>query len=183
MELKIYIANLGKYNEGILKGEWFTLPVDMDEVFQAIFDESELDENGQPHGDYAIHDYELPFNIGEHENIDKLNEIAEQIGDTESLAELLELLSGNEKYNTDELGRLAMNAFSELEIDHEIVDDDFINENIKNSDRGWEGIKIFLSHANINNEYHILDGYENIDELNHTYVSNVLSDFFDELKR
>lgn len=30
--LKIYLTNLGKYNEGYLIGEWVTLPVDDDEL-------------------------------------------------------------------------------------------------------------------------------------------------------
>lgn len=32
--MKIYVANLAKYNEGELVGEWFDLPVDKDEVFE-----------------------------------------------------------------------------------------------------------------------------------------------------
>ena len=31
-EMRIYIANLGKYNEGELVGAWFTPPVDFEEV-------------------------------------------------------------------------------------------------------------------------------------------------------
>ncbi|MED1885462.1 hypothetical protein EDM54_17230 [Brevibacillus borstelensis] len=27
MKVKIYVANLAKYNEGILVGEWLTLPM------------------------------------------------------------------------------------------------------------------------------------------------------------
>lgn len=30
--LKIYLTNLGKYNEGYLIGEWVTLPIDDDEL-------------------------------------------------------------------------------------------------------------------------------------------------------
>ena len=30
--MRIYIANLGKYNKGELVGAWFTLPVDYDEM-------------------------------------------------------------------------------------------------------------------------------------------------------
>ena len=31
-EMRVYIANLGKYNEGELVGAWFTPPVDFEEV-------------------------------------------------------------------------------------------------------------------------------------------------------
>lgn len=80
-EIKVYVANLAAYNEGVLKGAWFTLPIDTDEIFQKVFDAHELDEHGQPHGDYAIHDYEAPFEIGEYANLDTLNDIAELFED------------------------------------------------------------------------------------------------------
>jgi antirestriction protein len=69
MEIQLYIANLGKYNEGILMGEWFTLPVDMSEVAKTIGLNAEYEE-------CAIHDFEAPFRIGEYDNIERLNEIA-----------------------------------------------------------------------------------------------------------
>jgi antirestriction protein len=72
MELQLYIANLGKYNEGILKGEWFTLPVDFQEVAKKIGLNEEYEE-------YAIHDYEAPFSISEYASLDSLNEIAEKL--------------------------------------------------------------------------------------------------------
>ena len=34
--MRIYIANLGKYNEGELVGAWFTPPVDFEEVKERI---------------------------------------------------------------------------------------------------------------------------------------------------
>lgn len=79
--IRIYVANLEAYNEGMMKGAWFTLPTPIEEVYQQVFDSSELDENGQPYGDFAIHDYEhdyeSEFEINEYENIDILNEVAE----------------------------------------------------------------------------------------------------------
>ena len=35
-EMRVYIANLGKYNEGELVGAWFEPPIDMDEVRERI---------------------------------------------------------------------------------------------------------------------------------------------------
>ena len=58
-EMRIYIANLGKYNEGELVGAWFTPPVDFEEVTERIGLNDEYEE-------YAIHDYELPFAIDEY---------------------------------------------------------------------------------------------------------------------
>ena len=54
--MRIYIANLGKYNEGELVGAWFTPPVGFEEVKERIGLNDEYEE-------YAIHDYELPFEI------------------------------------------------------------------------------------------------------------------------
>lgn len=58
-EMRVYIANLGKYNEGELVSAWFTLPVDYDEMAGRIGLNNRYEE-------YAIHDYELPFEIDEY---------------------------------------------------------------------------------------------------------------------
>lgn len=55
-EMRVYIANLGKYNEGELVGAWFTPPVDYDEMAERIGLNGNYEE-------YAIHDYELPFPV------------------------------------------------------------------------------------------------------------------------
>ena len=55
-EMRIYIANLGKYNEGELVGAWFTFPIDFEEVKEKIGLNDEYEE-------YAIHDYELPLRL------------------------------------------------------------------------------------------------------------------------
>ena len=57
--MQVYIANLGKYNEGELVGAWFTPPIDYDEMAERIGLNDEYEE-------YAIHDYELPFAIDEY---------------------------------------------------------------------------------------------------------------------
>lgn len=86
--MRVYIANLGKYNEGELVGAWFTPPIDMDEVSERI------GLNGY-YEEYAIHDYELPFEIGEYESIDRINELCEMVSELDSdiQAELKELQS------------------------------------------------------------------------------------------
>ena len=35
-QMRVYIANLGRYNEGELVGAWFTPPVDFDEIKERI---------------------------------------------------------------------------------------------------------------------------------------------------
>ncbi|HGZ4935199.1 antirestriction protein ArdA [Enterococcus faecalis] len=76
MEMQVYIANLGKYNEGELVGAWFQPPIDEEEVAERIGLNDEYEE-------FAIHDYELPFDIDEHESIDRINELCESIMELE----------------------------------------------------------------------------------------------------
>ena len=35
-DMRVYIANLGKYNEGYLVGDWFSFPIDEEEVAERI---------------------------------------------------------------------------------------------------------------------------------------------------
>ena len=55
-DMQVYIANLGKYNEGELVGAWFTFPIDFEEVKEKIGLNDEYEE-------YAIHDYEYPLRL------------------------------------------------------------------------------------------------------------------------
>ena len=76
MMMNIYLTNLGKYNEGELVGEWVQLPISNEEL-QKVFERIGINEEYE---EYFITDYECDFyEIGEYENIDTLNEIAEKI--------------------------------------------------------------------------------------------------------
>ena len=72
--MQIYIADLEAYNSGYLKGEWIQLPTENEELEKVILRQSK---NGQ--SDFAIHDYELPFEIGEYTDPIKVNELCETI--------------------------------------------------------------------------------------------------------
>lgn len=78
MEVKVYIANLGKYNEGVLQGAWFALPVDSDFVAEKIGLNNEYEE-------YAIHDFESPVDIPEYILIDELNDMYNKLCEIEEL--------------------------------------------------------------------------------------------------
>ncbi len=67
-EMRVYITNLGKYNDGELIGEWFILPIDFEEVKERIGLNNEYEE-------YAIHDWELPFEISEYTSIEEINRL------------------------------------------------------------------------------------------------------------
>lgn len=77
MEVKVYIANLGKYNEGVLQGAWFALPVDFDVVSEKIELNNEYEE-------YAIHDFESPVDIPEYISIDELNDMYNKLCEIEA---------------------------------------------------------------------------------------------------
>ena len=100
--IKLYLANLGKYNEGILKGEWVELPLSETELEEAMvnigvahYDNEgnfvpyviETDENGYEYvyEEYAIHDYETDLNISisEYSSLNDLNTVAEIVEDFE----------------------------------------------------------------------------------------------------
>lgn len=82
--VNLWIGNLGKYNEGELVGEWFSLPCDMEEVSKVIGLNEEYEE-------YQINDFEtnIPgLKIDHYDNINTLNEFMEkvdQLDDTEQL--------------------------------------------------------------------------------------------------
>lgn len=97
MNVKLYVANLAKYNEGKLVGEWLTLPMsreELEERLQGILVEDE---------EYAIHDYEAPIHIGEYDHVSRINDTATVIAryDSRVVVALSECLD-----NVDEVVRL-----------------------------------------------------------------------------
>ncbi|MBW8349716.1 antirestriction protein ArdA [Bacillus sp. IITD106] len=76
MEMQVYIANLGKYNEGELVGAWFTPPIDIEDMKEKIGLNGEYEE-------YAVHDYELPFEIDEYTPISEINRLCAMVQELE----------------------------------------------------------------------------------------------------
>ena len=76
--IKIFLTNLGKYNEGCLMGEWVKLPVPKDKL-EAVLRRIGINEQYE---EYFISDYESLFSnlhISEYASIAELNELAERI--------------------------------------------------------------------------------------------------------
>ena len=81
-----FVTNLGKYNEGVLVGEWVKFPTteeEMQKVFERIGIGS-TDDFGQPYEEWFITDYECPIHgvydmLGEYESLDKLNYLAARL--------------------------------------------------------------------------------------------------------
>ena len=72
-DMQVYIANLGKYNEGELVGDWFSFPLDEEVIAERIGLNAEYEE-------YAIHDTDnFPMEISEYISIEELNRIYEQL--------------------------------------------------------------------------------------------------------
>ena len=75
--MKIYLTNLGKYNEGDLVGEWLELPATEKEIEESL---KRIGIDGVNYEEYFITDYEDSiFKIEEYSNLEFLNEIAEKI--------------------------------------------------------------------------------------------------------
>lgn len=98
--LKIYLTNLGKYNEGILQGEWLELPVSQEEL-KEVFERIGINEEYE---EYFITDYKCDFyEVGEYENLDTLNEIAERIEELdEEESKVVKALMSELGYTLDE---------------------------------------------------------------------------------
>jgi len=82
-ELKAYVTNLGKYNEGELVGEWVSFPVSADEM-KAVLDRIQIghpDDFGVPYEEIFITDYDtdiygLQNLLGEFTSLEELNYLA-----------------------------------------------------------------------------------------------------------
>ena len=80
-EIKVWVGNLGKYNEGDLVGRWIELPID-DEDLEKVLESIGID--NEEYEETFIADYDVPFNssnLGEYTPIEELNEIAERYED------------------------------------------------------------------------------------------------------
>ena len=80
--MNIYVASLSDYNNGNLHGVWVDLSSDVDEMTAPI--EAMLKDSKCPDAEeYAIHDYDAPFKIGEYTSLKKIAKIVEFIEDNE----------------------------------------------------------------------------------------------------
>lgn len=111
--INVALTNLGKYNEGVLDFVWLELPA-TDEEIAAAFDKIEVSHDDKhyysdglghtttsdiygEYEEYFITDYESSFyTVGEYENLDSLNEIAQNIDDLdEREQEIVKALMGD----------------------------------------------------------------------------------------
>lgn len=79
MKIKGYITNLGKYNEGVLLGEWITFPIDEDELEEVLERIGINDEYEETF--FTDWESDIKLDLGEYESIEDVNELAEQLED------------------------------------------------------------------------------------------------------
>lgn len=83
--IEAYVTNLGKYNEGELVGEWVKFPVSKEEM-SAVLDRIGI---GSEYEEIFITDYDTSLygvssQLGEYENLDKLNYLAGVIAELDA---------------------------------------------------------------------------------------------------
>ena len=133
--MKIYLTNLGKYNEGELIGEWVRLPISQEEL-QEVFERIGINEEYE---EYFITDYECDFyEVGEYENLDTLNEIAERIEELdEEESKVVKALMSELGYTMDEVidkvnngdYRIYSNCYDMTDIAYQVVEEcDYLNK-------------------------------------------------------
>ncbi|MCD5424426.1 antirestriction protein ArdA [Limosilactobacillus fermentum] len=103
MEIKVFVSNLAKYNEGELNGQWTSLPVE--DVNRDILDKIDLggdSKKGYAH-DWFVSDYEAPFKIEEYEDLYALNELAEALKDYDTIEDVYNALDDREATGCEEV--------------------------------------------------------------------------------
>jgi len=117
--MNIALTNLGKYNEGVLDFVWLTLPATEEEIAEAFdkiqvsHDDIHYYSDGLGHvatsdyyGEYEeffITDYECDYlDIGEYDNLDRLNEIAETVENLDDYEKDIVKALMNDGYSLEE---------------------------------------------------------------------------------
>ena len=151
MEMKIYLTNLGKYNEGELVGKRFTLPINIKEALKEIGVAK-----GTQYEEYFITDYEndLGLKIGEYESLEKLNNIATYIKDK----------------NIDEIYRDIILYFGN---DDEVYPIDELDDMLYGLSALDVAKMIHFGSYNPNHDYFKFNGYDNIETLSSWDIEDV----------
>ena len=113
--IKGYITNLGRYNEGVLTYKLISFPIDEDELNEALaaIGCKYVDENGVVHNPlyeeffFSDWDCEIPFDFGEYEDIEEINDIAERVEALETYEQdVLRVILEEHTNNTEEALRI-----------------------------------------------------------------------------
>ncbi|MEA3330848.1 MAG: antirestriction protein ArdA [Campylobacterota bacterium] len=113
--MKIYITDLEAYNAGHLVGEWYTLPMPEDSLAECnedvLYNGRKACGDTHHHEESFITDYEADITISEHDDIYRLNELAEAMQSyTEHDLLILKFLS-HEGFNEREVIDNGVNSY------------------------------------------------------------------------
>ena len=162
--MKIYLTNLGKYNEGELVGEWVELPASQEEL-EKVFERIGINEEYE---EYFITDYECDlYEVGEYENIDKLNDIAERIKELdEEGSKVVKALIQKLDYTLDEASGDYMiynNCENMTDVAYQVVEECGYLENVPDNVARYFDYESFGRKLGIVGNYMFLDGSEVIE--------------------
>lgn len=149
-EMKVYIVNLGKYVEGEAAGAWFTLPVDKEVVAERLG-------LGGVYEEVAIHDYELPFYIGEYESLDELNRLAEVIGELpddirDNLSDLVDEFGSVDGVAEAAEDLLYYDGCSVEEVARELIEDSGALDGLREDLRGYFDYEAYARDLKLNGD-------------------------------
>lgn len=185
MEIKrtmdVYVANLGKYNEGELVGTWITLPKTDEELDRILTDEVGLELDAEKaflagqrgedvYEEYAIHDFEydglirgLGLHIGEYTSLRALNDIAWIANNPEISDEVIKAI----KVYSREIDTLYAYQVANLLVNYEYLDFLVIPSATSTSsleeDFGWYMLELNPELEKVLEDHDIID-YFNVEE-------------------
>lgn len=166
--MKIYLTNLGKYNEGELVGEWVELPASQEEL-EKVFERIGINEEYE---EYFITDYECDlYEVGEYENIDKLNDIAERIKELDEGSKVVKALIQKLDYSLDEAidkvnsgDYMIYNGCENMtDVAYQVVEECGYLENVPDNVARYFDYESFGMELGIGGNYIFLDGSEVIE--------------------
>ncbi|HFI0464387.1 TPA: antirestriction protein ArdA [Streptococcus suis] len=162
MKTRVYITNLGKYNEGELVGKWIDLPISQEEL-QEVFNEIGINDQYE---EYFITDYEAAFDIGLYDSIEKLNRKAEVLKDFDSLHDILQ-------YVNSESG--ALDHLTVYENDEEFFETFFSSD-------PFAAVKAsYFGEYRVADEYVGFNGYGNLVSYSDYSYEKMLDDYSSEI--
>ena len=164
--LKVFLSDLGKYNEGELTGDWYAL--DTQEGRDDFSSElKEIQTEGS--GEFFISDYDSEYLIvSEHPNIDTLLEVGEIFENNFSTLEdtfsSVSSMIAEVSENNDELAHL------------EYAPMDFLNEELENYEPKQILNKMHFGEFNPTHDFYKFDAYMNLESISDWEYASKIED-------
>ena len=165
MEIKVFVSNLAKYNEGELNGQWTSLPVE--DVCRDILDKIDLggDSKHGYHDEWFVSDYEAPFKVYEYADLCALNRLVEALEDYDTIEDVYNDLDDREATGCEDV----------YDFDDEFFDTMF------SSKQEVARAVFFGDIHNWLDPYIFLNGYGNCESMSEYDYQEMLKDNADEI--